>query len=826
MKKKKNKNNEQEIRSAGIKFPSISLKNKKILLILFLFGFILSLIVSYTGKNINVGDREHGKYDATHYYKMSKIVKENLYPRFFSFLSGVFFDTLSKQEYQKMGFYQNDIESIYRAPAIIFTYGCVFYLFGESPDSVLVFNAFLFGLDMVLIFLISMMLYKNRKLAILLAGIFCFYISYHLANTFLAAEVMGTFTFLLLAYFFVKAIQTNKPLFYMFTGMLIYINALIKISNQYAGHVIIIVLIIYIWKSINIKKELRKKLIIFFLMGLFLVLLPWRLTCYRVSGEFSIINVLDPEVTKITGGRGGWRCIDPSTYGMVDNAGLSNDQYFRKFINDIDPKYKNNSWYYFSLVCGKAWKAAVKDAPGKVFIQSMVKIFLMMISPAEAQSTGRTIIFSPLLGPFNYVYHNLIIILGIIPLFFLLGIGKFSEKMIFLLIIAYHYFIYGFAASEFRYALTAISSFILLSGTSILWIRNNLSRLKNLLLRKKYFLYLFILIIINIGLYYLIWNNMIKIVILNMFFIILTFLIYLVSSHFIKPRHAMISSILMLLFLTVLYNSIILLADDIDKYFIKLSKKDNPVVKQEILLPDNFDYNKYDEAVLAIDMKVRNKNDPGIKIKINDKLVREFSDGLEVPKDVLYYVNNTSFNPYENKWVFIKFDLNLIKNMKKVNITLEAELQKDSKSSLLIAYDNGIKFPNYKGGSFFRNVKHNFTRNVFLFSNQVDTRIIKKYKFLSKSSESLIITKNKINKLDGQLRIRLLLKNKGGYYVLNKYSALDKYYIGFIALINPVDRKMVKWLVKPDKEYIPASINVRKYLESEKDRYYTGYDIF
>ena len=822
MKKKKRKDDLVIKKSININFLKNKLSSKRNIIFICLIGIIFSLVMSYTGPDNNVGQRYCG--DATHYYKISTMISKNVFPSFFSVITGVIFNRFSKQDYQRMGFLESEVTSIYRTPAVVFLFGFLFFLFSVSPHTVLISNSIIFGFDLFLVFTITMMLFNNKKISYLFTFIYFFYIPFHLLNTFLLTENIVNPTLLLLIFFYIKSMQTNKTIFYFFTGIFVYLIMLMKTNFQYLGF-LLIVLIIYqvlkIQKGISI--QLKKKIIKWFLIGFLIIFLPWKFITYRASGDFNIMTTGVTHVNKINSDRVFMQTLDTSIIGLEDNTGnRPHTKYFREFIDKGNPRYKNNIWFYYSSVCGPAWKKNLKENSLKIIMQSVNKAFLLLVTP---MIKPRCPILTPFKGLYNYILHNLIIFFGLFSVFLI--DKNYNIKLMFIFIILYHFIVHGITVLEHRYNVTTISSFLFLAGYSIVWLQNNLRTLLKTFLKEKKLKYILILIIIFFILFLSIEQNIIKILAVNFVFILISLLIFFINKNFLKKINAVLSSILLFLFLSILYNSIIFLYNDFDKYYISITKKNNLTVKQIIKLPDSLDLKNYDDALLAIDMKSKHNNNYKLAVKLNQKLINKFDNGLPIQTNILYYLTKTTFNPYDNKWVFIKFNKNLLKNINKLEICVEAEFDKKSSGKLLIAYDKKDQFPYYTGGSFFRNFKNYFIRCVSLFSNTFDTRFIKKYKLSSISSKSYIINKNETEeRVKGQLRVRLLLKQKGGYYTHKNYTKLDKYYVGFIGLIKPIENNIVRWLKEPHKDFVPAGKTVRTYLQTENDRYFTGYTIF
>ena len=235
---------------------------------------------------------------------------------------------------------------------------------------------------------------------------------------------------------------------------------------------------------------------------------------------------------------------------------------------------------------------------------------------------------------------------------------------------------------------------------------------------------------------------------------------------------------------------------------------------------------------MAIDAKTKNNKDLNLKIYLNGNLIKQFVNGIPIQTNVLYYISDKKYLPHQYKWVFIPFDKNLISNTNKIEIEIVTE------NGELKIYGDYTKSSNYFiGPSFFRTFTSAIELNplYLLEKGYIDTRFIEKIKLSSLTTKSYLIKNNVIYSNDlsdsygkqyGNYRVRILLKRKGEWYLKENYKPIENYYFGFVGLIRPVENKIVEYLPAPKEGYIPAPKNVRIYLQTEYDRYYTGYEIF
>lgn len=792
------------------------IKNK-IVLVLFAFGFIFSLINSYTASEINPVIRPGS--DSHFYYIISQQVKEQIFDRFFGFIFGVIGNTFSIRDYQVMGFVENDIQSIFRAPAGVFFYGFFFFLLGVSYHTVLIVNALSYGVQIALVYLISKELFPgSKKIPFIITGLFFFYIPFHIMVMFSYLETIINLVLLLLIYFYILAIKEKKTVYFFLTGFLIYFSALMKISIQYLGFLLFFVLIYLIYRTYHGKE--RKRIMKSFIAGFLSILIVWKLISFRATGEFNLTSVTWSKVTAATAGRVGWSAIAPSSSGLGNNVFRDSTKYFRQAVDQV-PIDRNNLWFSYSYVCQKALNLAMKNEFFPILFQSIKKSVFLVVTPMESmiKHVDRKFIFSFLTGVPNYLYHNFIMLLFFFNLFFFYK--DFQKRLILYGIIVFHFITYGVTIALPRYITNAMPFIIILCGATLMWLGHYYKEFLKVLVKRKINILIALLLLIT-G---LIANGLIiKIISIILFFFSFGFLIYRISNHFLEKPKPLISSIIIFSFFIVIYGTFLISDKDLDEEK-TIVEENTQVVEQNIILPDDFNLEKYDQAVLMIDAKIRGENSMEIKVKINDTIVKEFNRGFPSQGNILYYKEVGIYFTYrERKWVAIPFSTSLLKKNNKVQIIPafpEGEINK-----LVLYSDKKDKPGKFIGPSFFKNWKTLLNgNNVSLWTNYLDTRHIDEYQVKSIKREGFV----KANDKDiacGNLRIYLLLKNKGGYYIKEEYQRLDQFYVGFIGLFKPLENKMVEWLPGPKTGFVTAGDRVRTYLESEFDRYYTGYDVF
>ncbi|MBU1077894.1 MAG: hypothetical protein KKH98_11420, partial [Spirochaetes bacterium] len=117
-------------------------KKNKTMLLIFLASFLLSAILLSVTSN---QDPIPNGSDPYYYYVSAQKVKEHIIKSPVAFIFKTIFNSYSQNDYINMGFTENDIESVYRAPAFIFIWAILFTFFGQSHFIIFFFNALFFA---------------------------------------------------------------------------------------------------------------------------------------------------------------------------------------------------------------------------------------------------------------------------------------------------------------------------------------------------------------------------------------------------------------------------------------------------------------------------------------------------------------------------------------------------------------------------------------------------------------------------------------------------------------------------------------------------------
>ena len=120
--------------------------------------------------------------------------------------------------------------------------------------------------------------------------------------------------------------------------------------------------------------------------------------------------------------------------------------------------------------------------------------------------------------------------------------------------------------------------------------------------------------------------------------------------------------------------------------------------------------------------------------------------------------------------------------------------------------------------------KPNIDNLIFGPFSKKDQRLYMKTKIESLTRKSFIKDKTFKNK---NFNIFIIRKETGHYYLPKKYEKLMDANIKYLALINPLDRKLVFWRkTNPGEDYVVVRGNLDHYLAGELDRFYSGYHFY
>ena len=777
--------------------------------IIFFFIFLFSFFtIYYSGKL----DLYRKGTDASFYVQIglsyTKIFKE-----FFHFLGGFISGSFTTADYQKYGFIDTSpFSTIFRSPFYGFYLGIIISLLGLSNISMLISQSFLNGLLFVLVYLIVKKV-KNKKTALISLLLLIFHVSVFTVMNVAQSETFLTVFILLFIYIMLTALEKLKKIYFFLSGIIISLIALIKPSMQYYFLIVIIGLIIlFLKKDISIKS--KKKYIFSFIKGFLIILVVWVFIFYRTTGRVDITSRGLEGPNLLLG------CAVPFK-GQTINAFLHTEE-FREEVKDL--KQIPPNWYPF--YSGIALKASIKyilHNPINFFLTAIEKGICLFESP-PANYIFRKIFYDYRNMVLPY-YHKLLSIMFILYL-------VFSRKLPHLRILISTIFIYliglhSAGAMDTRYLLPLVPFSAILSSLFIFDV--NIKKIIKFIINKKN--YLFFIIAFNGILIFLTTPYILNYIFYRYYTMrIIQFLIRLVLFgidsiilfDFIKNHYTKLEKVIIGVFLFIIifiYNSLDLTNPTWGYWKGKLNSK-NEII-QKIVLPDNFDFRKYDQAYIIINLFYKDKA-PGFNIIFNNSQIANTLSLTNISP--ITYQKNEKWKPNESQWAFIPININALKNTNFIKLN---NLDED-----YIVWGNYSKKRNMVLPSF---IYHQLSKAFLHQFKYSDSRIHQKLDLLSKKNISSVGENNKKVKdfsrapflQTGRYHIFLLLKNKGDYFIHKRYTKLDQAHSKYLGLLSLVDRGIIKWYErKPSEDHMVIRGNLITSVISEVDRFYSGYELY
>jgi len=231
-------------------------------------------------------------------------------------------------------------------------------------------------------------------------------------------------------------------------------------------------------------------------------------------------------------------------------------------------------------------------------------------------------------------------------------------------------------------------------------------------------------------------------------------------------------------------------------------------VKQIINIPTDVTNSTQNTFFCIID--VQSKKDSQLHIQINNTWETNYllDDTHQTLNSNLKQKFNIGNKPH---WIIIPVPHSIIQKTNSISVTL----QKGHLFYSLKVNHKKIPSPFY--------YKQNTDSLIFGPFSKQDQRLYIETKIESLTRKSFINKKH--SKKD--INIFLVRKDVGQYYFPKKYEKLMNANIKYIALINPIDRKLVFWSKKnPGDDYVVVRGNLYRYLAGELDRFYSGYHIY
>lgn len=186
---------------------------------------------------------------------------------------------------------------LHRSPGYPFFLAVIYRVFGHSYDHVRSFQVLISMLTLLLIFLIAKDIF-GKDTALFSLTIASFYPPFISYCGILYNETLFTFLIALSAYLFLYAIRHSSARVYILLG----------VTGGYAillREEFILVLLSFLVLTVVYSRENLKK-IICLILGALLIIAPWTIRNYKVSGEFVLVSSQLGPILWISSYKGGW----------------------------------------------------------------------------------------------------------------------------------------------------------------------------------------------------------------------------------------------------------------------------------------------------------------------------------------------------------------------------------------------------------------------------------------------------------------------------------------------------------------------------------------
>lgn len=789
-KKKKFKKNyspmeQKEKFSLKNKITNVLQKRKsKDFFIIFISVFLISLFITLQYKPLKT---HQSPGDSFYYYKNS-VAFSQVWRSPFYYVPKLLFHSLTKQELYSIGFnYNSDFDSFFRAPGYNTYLSFWIFLFGKSEVAALLSQIFLFALILSFLFLI-LRYFINRKLSFIIVFLSLFYLSFYIMIIQTMTELFQTLSFLILGFYsfiLFKNNEKNKKRHYFLLALFLIITIYSKMSNKFLWIFLVPLFIGFeFFKSHSIKTQLKKNITIF-LISFFLLfgLGQWVLS----QGQKSSSNL------------GGWRNYYAGSCLQSDGF-VINTLFHNKEFRDNIKKGKEQFWFNrYSEICKYALLNIIKNKPFAYAGMTLKKISLVLTHPPTNNANY------PLLAHLRHYlnFYHFILIFFVITTSFFLGENFFLLKSYFFIILLYLSGLFGLSNPDSRYFWPLIPFYFLFSTVGIKYFFD-----KKILKQKKFFLFFILLaifLIFNKNILASIFQNYIFVSISILIFFLFSFTFFfkwLFASYSKKQQPSFYLHLIILLFIFFLTLPFVVDNKSLNHFTLK-SKQIKTVISIPTALTNNTN-----TFFCIID--VQGKQNAQLHVQINNTwetncLLADTSQSLNSNIKQKFNIGN---KPH---WLIIPVSHSIIQKTNTISVTLQ-------KGHLF--YTLKEKYKKLPSPFYY---KPNIDDLIFGPFSKKDQRLYMETKIESLTRKSFI--NKKYSKKD--INIFLVSKYVGHYYLPKKYEKLMDANIKYIALINPLDRKLVFWSkTNPGENYVVVRGNLYHYLASELDRFYSGYHFY
>ncbi len=264
------------------------------------------------------------------------------------------------------GFNWQGKATAFREPLLPFLASIIYRIFGENYLYVYAFQSLLSALTIVIVFYLSLTLFRNEKAAWFSAILTTLYPNFTLYSKLFLTEILTMFLLIFFMWSLVKTLHTHQTKHYALTGILLGLLILTKAAFLFFLPFLALYFICFYWQQW--KPRLIQGLTLLFILSL-LVVGAWTLRNYAVFHEFI------PVVSR------GGTALFYGVYIPYNNMYVYNGHYddVEKAIigNETDPAKLDAQFY-------QAAKHYVLEHPAASFFFYLKKIGILWYGPADA----------------------------------------------------------------------------------------------------------------------------------------------------------------------------------------------------------------------------------------------------------------------------------------------------------------------------------------------------------------------------------------------------------------------------------------------------------
>lgn len=773
--------------------------------------------------------------DPAQYISLAQGVSQHILNRPWEFGSRLLFGGMTQQELMAAGLDVESVQNFFRAPTAIGLIALGINVFLYSDEMIWIINILLFGFSAVTFFYLLRSIFSPAR-ALIGYGLFCCYPPFFfmtesaLVENVLVVQVVFFFYSLFRLYrlwnfpsalwvgFSLYALVIAKPFFYAWWWPALFIIV------------------------IQIVRVLGKRWYISVLglvLGASFLVLPMKLLVYRTTGQWDFHHPVSTGISRIFQGTAIWNGATLDHDGWHYNH--KHDPYFfsvddslltlpkRTLADGRQANYLDVTFY--ARTCQAAFKNYLRDHYLDYGLEFFKKIGFLLIFPFSAIFHYNNT--SWLDGPLNLVLQGTLIVLA------LFGLGiSFRRRLFFLLawlFIVYHLGIYGLTHIEARFNLTLMPVMMILAWYGVFHGLDYYRKHPPIYKVKPWKIGL-----TGIGILLLIW----------LYGEIELSSVYRSSSGFYYTRWIIINGLIVVWLLRLLirkpvnrlkigwlgigilglfyYNLFTLTAGDQDEYHVGLSSTGQGIV-HTIKLGPSVVPGKYEKAHLMIDLKLENNHPTqSYEVYLNQRHIG--SIGPSSSRSLgLYYPEDRQIPMIQQYWFNLEFDPRILNPGAENEIRIMAPQNSDN--SLVVYGDRANPNGGYQGpGIWILEADKQAVLGVSRFMlNYSDPRIVRSYPLNSTASRSFLIDANGSlhDALPGSLRIRVLLKLPGQYYIRRDFANYLNIWYAYFGYFQLEENEDLIWAGEnPGEDYQPINHNLHVYLASKDQLYFTGYDLY